>query len=159
MTEVSAGIIVRGGQVLACRRRNKDGTPGLWEFPGGKREAGETAAECLRRECREELAIDLDVGGTIAVLDWDTASTRGTNPQILRHEGISQEILTTGLRFTFLLATLPVGEPTCLEHAQLMWLLPADLASLALCPPDAHILPQVLSALGQHVEQEEPEDA
>lgn len=139
MTEVSAGIIVRGGQVLACRRRNKDGTPGLWEFPGGKREAGETAAQCLRRECREELAIDLDVGNTLAVLDWNTAST--------------------SLRFTFLLATLPVGEPTCLEHAQLTWLPPADLASLAFCPPDAHILPQVLSALRQHVEQEEPEDA
>ena len=61
-TQVSAGILVRNGKVLACQRRADQSHPGKWEFPGGKREAGESIEECLRRELREELGIDAEVG-------------------------------------------------------------------------------------------------
>ena len=57
VVRVSAGILVRNGKVLACRRRADQEHGGKWEFPGGKVESGETPEECLQRELREELAI------------------------------------------------------------------------------------------------------
>jgi 8-oxo-dGTP diphosphatase len=62
MVEVSAGIIVHAARVLACRRRLDQPHPSKWEFPGGKREPGESMEECLRRELREELAIEAEIG-------------------------------------------------------------------------------------------------
>ncbi len=65
--EVTAAVIVRDRQVLVCQRAgNSAHHPGKWEFPGGKREAGESLEECLRRELEEELAIDAEVGGIVA---------------------------------------------------------------------------------------------
>lgn len=63
---VSAGILVdHDGKVLACQRRADQSHAHKWEFPGGKREAGETAAECLVRELREELGIEAEVGAEV----------------------------------------------------------------------------------------------
>ncbi|MGI8964524.1 MAG: (deoxy)nucleoside triphosphate pyrophosphohydrolase [Limisphaerales bacterium] len=63
--EVSAGLIFRDGLLLITQRRPNDPLGGLWEFPGGKREANETFQECLRRELREELGIEVTVGECI----------------------------------------------------------------------------------------------
>jgi A/G-specific adenine glycosylase len=61
--DVAAGIIWNErGEVLIAQRPLDGLLGGLWEFPGGKQEAGETLPECLRRELREELAIEVDVG-------------------------------------------------------------------------------------------------
>ncbi len=60
--EVAAGVVFRSGQVLITQRRPDDHLGGLWEFPGGKRESGETFAACLRRELKEELGIEVEVG-------------------------------------------------------------------------------------------------
>jgi 8-oxo-dGTP diphosphatase len=57
--QVAAAIIVREGRYLIARRRAGTHLAGLWEFPGGKREAGESLADCLRREVREELGIEI----------------------------------------------------------------------------------------------------
>ena len=57
MIRVSAGIIRKEGKILICRRGQGRKHAGLWEFPGGKQEAGETAADCLARELQEELGI------------------------------------------------------------------------------------------------------
>ena len=65
MTTVVAGILVRVGQVLACRRRGDQDHAGKWEFPGGKVEADETPAAALERELREELGIEARIGGEI----------------------------------------------------------------------------------------------
>jgi 8-oxo-dGTP diphosphatase len=62
---VSAGLLTRDGRILACRRRPDQPHPGKWEFPGGKREAGESDADCLRRELREELGIEAEVGAEV----------------------------------------------------------------------------------------------
>lgn len=55
--QVAIAIIERRGRCLICRRRAWDSYGGLWEFPGGKRRAGEVWAACLRREVREELGV------------------------------------------------------------------------------------------------------
>lgn len=67
--DVTAGIIRReDGCMLITQRPTDKMLGGLWEFPGGKREPGETLIECLKREIREELAIEIDVGRQIATV-------------------------------------------------------------------------------------------
>jgi mutator protein MutT len=60
--DVAAGVVFRQGQVLITQRRPDDHLGGLWEFPGGKRESGESFESCLRRELMEELGIEVEVG-------------------------------------------------------------------------------------------------
>ena len=59
---VSAAVVQRGGSYLVTRRLRGTHLEGLWEFPGGKCEPGETHAACLRREILEELGCVADVG-------------------------------------------------------------------------------------------------
>lgn len=59
--EVVAAVIIRGDAVLACRRKAGKSAAGLWEFPGGKVESSEPPVNALRREVREELAVDIEV--------------------------------------------------------------------------------------------------
>ena len=56
---VVAGLIFRDGRLLACQRHEKSAFPLKWEFPGGKVESGETDADALRRELKEELGISV----------------------------------------------------------------------------------------------------
>lgn len=60
--DVSAALIFHEGKLLIARRQADSHLGGLWEFPGGKREPGETFEQCLAREIREELGMDISVG-------------------------------------------------------------------------------------------------
>jgi|GEM_PF-1712004 len=62
---VVAALIERGGRVLVSQRLPDAGQPNRWEFPGGKRERGESDRAALRRELNEELGIDLAVGSRV----------------------------------------------------------------------------------------------
>jgi 8-oxo-dGTP diphosphatase len=57
------------GQILIDRRRPYGLMGGLWEFPGGKIEPGETVVECIQREIKEELAIEIEVGELLITID------------------------------------------------------------------------------------------
>lgn len=59
---MAAGLVFRGGRLLITQRPPEAHLGGLWEFPGGKRHPDETFECCLRRELREELGIEVDVG-------------------------------------------------------------------------------------------------
>lgn len=63
MKQVTAAIWLNKGKVLIAQRPPGDKLERLWEFPGGKVEAGESPRECLRRELAEELGVNVDVGG------------------------------------------------------------------------------------------------
>ena len=66
--DVTAGVIWRDDLLLIAQRPLDGLLGGLWEFPGGKREPGETLPECLKRELREEMNIEVEVGRQLAVV-------------------------------------------------------------------------------------------
>ena len=61
MKEVTAAIILKNNLVLIAQRAPDDKLANKWEFPGGKTEPGETPQECLKREIREELDVNIEV--------------------------------------------------------------------------------------------------
>jgi 8-oxo-dGTP diphosphatase len=70
--EVAAALIQdEAGRYLITQRRRGSHLAGLWEFPGGKQEAGESPEACLRRELAEELAGNFSVGEPFATIRWD----------------------------------------------------------------------------------------
>lgn len=72
VVEVAAGLIRdTAGRILVTRRRRGSHLEGLWEFPGGKLEAGETPAACLTRELTEELSATFAVGDLVETVRWE----------------------------------------------------------------------------------------
>lgn len=69
--EVSAGLVFRDSKLLITQRRPEDHLGGLWEFPGGKREPGESFEACLHRELLEELGIEVEVGAVLEEISHD----------------------------------------------------------------------------------------
>lgn len=66
--EVAAGLVFREGKLLIAQRKPDAHLASLWEFPGGKREPGETFEQCLHRELREELEIEVQAGDLVESL-------------------------------------------------------------------------------------------
>jgi mutator protein MutT len=70
--DVAAGLIRdAAGRYLITRRRRGSHLAGLWEFPGGKVEAGESPAACLQRELTEELSATFTVGALVETVRWE----------------------------------------------------------------------------------------
>lgn len=68
MIAVAGGVVRRGDRILIYKRPEGKRYAGLWEFPGGKLEEGESPEEALARELREELALEVRVGGVLDAL-------------------------------------------------------------------------------------------
>jgi A/G-specific adenine glycosylase len=105
--DVAAAATLLNRRVLIAQRHMDDMLGGLWEFPGGKVEAGETLRECLVREIAEELGVEIAVGERFAVVKHAY-----THFRITLHAYI---------------CTLEAGEPVCLDCAAFRWV---DLAAL-----------------------------
>jgi len=99
--EVSAGLVFRSGKLLITQRHADAHLGGLWEFPGGKREAGETFEECLVRELREELGIEVEVGKVF--------------------ESLSHAYTDKTVQLKFFFCRLIEGNPRPLDCAALKW--------------------------------------
>ncbi len=114
--EVVAAVIERDGRILITRRVDGAHLGGLWEFPGGKRRAGESPEEALRREIREELDTAVAVGELIETVDW-------TYPD----KTVRLHFYHCALR----------GEARPLEGQEMAWVTPAELAGYDFPPADA----------------------
>jgi len=118
--QVVAALIRKDDHFLICRRPAHKKRGLLWEFPGGKVEAGEDPRQALVRECREELDIELEVG----TLFWQTSHTYpDTRIDLLLYE-----------------ATIASGTPQALEHTDICWVLPDDMTAYHFCPADTEII-------------------
>ncbi|MCF6178645.1 MAG: (deoxy)nucleoside triphosphate pyrophosphohydrolase [Geopsychrobacter sp.] len=98
---VTAAVIIQKGQVLITRRPAHKPQGGLWEFPGGKLDPGESPTEALRREILEELALEIKVEDIVDALyhqyDWGSVLVLAYHCQIQR--GVPQNIEVTEHRW------------------------------------------------------------
>jgi 8-oxo-dGTP diphosphatase len=116
---VAAAVIARGSRVLVTRRLAGTHLAELWEFPGGKVEAGETLEACLTRELREEL----DVGARVG-------------PEVLRTEHAYPDRI---VRLHFHECAID-RDPAPVLGQQMQWIERRDLPSLAFPPADAELI-------------------
>jgi 8-oxo-dGTP diphosphatase len=124
--DVSAGLIFRSGKLLITRRHADAHLGGLWEFPGGKRELGETFEQCLARELCEELGIQAKVGALFV-------SVTHAYPDKTVH-------------LQFFLCRLPQGEPQPLGCAAIQWVKRDELTAYDFPAADAALLEKLQAA-------------
>jgi 8-oxo-dGTP diphosphatase len=124
--EVSAALIFRGGRLLITQRHAKSHLGGLWEFPGGKRESGETFEACLVREIREELGVGISVGELF--------------------EEVTHEYLEKSVHLKFFLCKLLSGEPQPLDCAAVKWVDKSQLGDFEFPAADAQLLEKLKAA-------------
>ena len=124
MTEVVAALIWRGEKFMICQRPAHKARGLLWEFVGGKVEAGETKEEALIRECQEELAVRLLVGE--AFMD------------------VTHEYPDLTVHLTLFHATIAEGEPQKQEHNDIRWITPQEIPNYEFCPADTEILEKII---------------
>lgn len=132
VTEVVAALIWDQDRFLICRRPAHKARGLLWEFVGGKVEAGETGQQALARECREELDISLVVGE----LFMDVTHAY---PDITVHLRLYEAVIAS-------------GEPKLLEHCDLRWITPAEMGDYEFCPADEEIVERIEKFYGQRTD-------
>ncbi len=124
VTEVVAALIWQKDRFMICRRPAHKARGLLWEFVGGKVEEGETKQQALVRECREEIAVTLDVGEVFM-------DVTHTYPDLTVH-------------LTLFNATIAKGQPQMLEHVDIRWITPREIPDYDFCPADVEILKEII---------------
>lgn len=124
---VVGAVVVDNGKVLSAQRNQSMSLPGMWEFPGGKIEQGETPRDALVREMQEELLCTVEIGDEVA-------STR--------HEYDFGFVTLT----TFY-SRLVDGTPRLTEHSEIRWIDAAELDSVEWAPADVPAVQRVMRDL------------
>jgi 8-oxo-dGTP diphosphatase len=114
--EVVGAVIIRDGLILCAQRGSTAKLPGMWEFPGGKIESGESPSEALVREITEELSCVIEVDEYINTAEYEY--------------DFGIVILST------FYCSLISGEPKLSEHDEMVWLRPDELQKLDWAPAD-----------------------
>jgi mutator protein MutT len=118
--EVAAGLVFRAGKLLITQRHADSHLGGRWEFPGGKREPGETFEQCLVRELREELGIEVEVG-------W-------------RLESLTHAYPEKTVRLDFFVCRWKQHEPQPLGCPAFCWITAAELRDFEFPAADARLI-------------------
>ena len=129
MTEVVAALIWQGKKFMICQRPAHKARGLLWEFVGGKVEAGETKEQALIRECREELDVHLSVGDVFM--------------------DVLHEYPDLTVHLTLFNATISEGIPQNLEHNDIKWITPSEIGDYDFCPADEEILKEIVKRYGK----------
>jgi mutator protein MutT len=124
---VTAGLIWKNGKLLIAKRPKGSHLEGFWEFPGGKQEKGESLRQCLEREIKEELGIEIKAGKLFF---------------LAAHE-YSDKVISL---HTFDCALL-AGEPKTLQCQDVKWVNPVRLYEFEFPPPD-NLVVEAICRLG-----------
>jgi 8-oxo-dGTP diphosphatase len=123
---VACAIIIQKEKVLAARRSESMTLPLKWEFPGGKIEAGETPADCLKRELMEELGITVSIGVPLP-------------PATHNYDDFTVTLYPFICRMTS-------GAITLHEHQEVTWIEPRQILNLDWAAADLPIINSFLAA-------------
>ena len=123
IVNVVGAFVQRDGKILICRRPKNKAQALLWEFAGGKIEAGESKQDALVRECVEELAVTVSVGGELCTVTYDY-------PEVT-------------VNLTVFFASILSGEPRCLEHEEIRWITADQIDDFEFCPADVEIIEKI----------------
>jgi mutator protein MutT len=126
LVHVVAGLIFRNGRLLITQRPPESHLGGLWEFPGGKCEPGESDEQTLIRELREELGVEVEVGRLI--------------------DSVTHRYPAKTVCIRFHRCTLVAGEPAPLGCHDLRWVTRSDLSAHQFPEADTHLLQQLQAA-------------
>ncbi len=122
---IGVGVVINAaGEVLIDQHLEEGLLGGMWEFPGGKQEQGETIETCIARELKEELGIAVTVGDELISVDHAYSHKK--------------------LRFLVHLCTWVSGEPQPLASQQVRWVRPDDLGKYAFPAANARIIEALL---------------
>lgn len=123
--EVTAAIIRRDGSFLIAQRPEGSHLEGLWEFPGGKRESGESLEACLMRECAEELGVTVRVGPLLKVVEHAYPDRR--------------------VKLHFFECEMVGGDPKPIGCSDVRWVAPEEMSSFPFPPADACLIEELES--------------
>ena len=123
---VAAGALIdTDGRILIAQRPEGRSMAGLWEFPGGKAEDGETLEQCIIRECQEELGVDIKVCGEVGKTSYPHGSS--------------------DMEFTFFSAEIIGGTLTTIIHEKINWVPAENLKDYTFCPADVEIVEKLVN--------------
>jgi mutator protein MutT len=125
--DVAIAVVRRGNQILICQRKDDDTFGGFWEFPGGKRERGETLEIALARELMEEVAIKANVVRKLTAIEHNYA-----HGQILLHPFLCDHI---------------EGDPQPIECQRLQWIEAAALTQYQFPPANEPLLEEIAQSM------------
>jgi mutator protein MutT len=125
--DVAIAVVKKGEKILICQRKEDDSLGGFWEFPGGKRETGETLEACLFRELMEEIAIRVTVIQRLSPIRHDYGLSQVTlHPFLCKHSD---------------------GEPMCIECQRLEWVNVGQFPDFKFPPANGPLLQEIAEVM------------
>ncbi|MCK4462701.1 MAG: (deoxy)nucleoside triphosphate pyrophosphohydrolase [Candidatus Omnitrophica bacterium] len=122
--DVVGAVIEKEGKILVCQRKDDDQFGSQWEFPGGKVEENEDRVDALKRELKEEIRVEVEVGSLIDIFE--------------------DEIPTMKIYVYLYRCSIVKGTPSCIECQNIKWATIVEINTLDLAPADRKIADYLL---------------